>query len=419
MERLETLAVIEFGVPVHEGRDPSDVLVEFLTAEGVVGAVNVLAGDSSSEVFGILFADESGVPAVWFPDEGGVGFGRGELERFRSRLRERFGRAAWVGEPDPPSDDWSPLVQSWGIRSFAWYTESQQFGSPEVVARALGGPITWAPLGSGLLLVPHDPQSLVISGYWGRGRSTLMWATRSRRAFAASGMMRSDVRWWDQHFTVVDPSDGWQVDREGFTVRQIVEEFLQPDPGFATMTKAARVPADRRQEFRVELRKQSSSPETFPRMGRYCDIPPEVALIAEGLLDPLELPGAGIAEPATVAESIWTESRIPLPGPLRVFQWWARVTASRPVWYRIATVAVVLAATALTVVVLVQGRSAELAFLPFLAAAIWILDYARPRPRVAPRSEGTRRALPEPADQAVGADSGTDGASAPEQRPLA
>ena len=382
MERLETLGMTEFGVPVHDGGDPSDELVAFLTAEGVVGAVNLLGGDSSAEVYGVLFADESGVPARWFPDEAAVGFGRGDLEGFRMRLRERFGRASWVGEPDAPTgDEPIPSAHGWGIRSFAWYTESQQFGTPELVAGALGGPVTWAPLGRGLLLVPHDPQALVISGYWRRGRSLLMWATGSRRAFAAGGPFRSDLRWWDQQFVVIDPSNGWEVDHDGLTVRQIVEGLLAFDPAFTTMTRAARVREDRRQEFRVELRKPSSSPDTFPRMAEYCGLPPEVALVAEGRLDPLELPGAVVAEPATKAEGIWLEPRIPLPGPFRVFQWWARATASRPTWYRIMTVAVVVGAIGVTALVIVAGRPAEYALPPLGAAAVWILDYARPRPR--------------------------------------
>jgi hypothetical protein len=390
MERLETLGMTEFGVPVHDGHDPSHELVAFLEAEGVVGAVNVLAGDSSAEVYGVLFADESGVPAQWFPDEAAVGFGRGELEGFRMRLRERFGRAAWVGEPDAPADDETgPPSHGWGIRSFAWYTESQQFGAPELVAHALGGPVTWVPLGRGVLYVPHDPQALVISGYWRRGRSVLMWASRSRRAFAAGGRFRSDLRWWDQHFVVVDPSDGWQVDHDGLTMRQIVESQFELDPSFRIMARAARVREHRAQEFRIELRKPSSSPDTFARMADYCGIPAEVALVAEGSLDPLELPGAEIAGPATRAESIWLESRIPLPGPFRVFQWWARVTAGRPPWYRVMTVAVVLAAVGVTALVVVTGRSAEYALLPLGAAAVWILDYARPRPRSIDRAAGS------------------------------
>ncbi|TYL53786.1 hypothetical protein [Agromyces mariniharenae] len=392
MERVETLGVVEFGVPVRDGSDPSDELVEFLTSEGVVGAVNVLAGDSSSEVYGILFVDESGAPALWFPDEGAVGFGRGELEEFRSRLRERFGAASWIVEPDSPGDGPGPLAQGWGIRSFAWYTESQQFGSPEIVARALGGPVIWAPLGSGLLLVPSDPQSFVFSGYWRRGRSVLMWATHSRRAFAAAnGRFRSDFRWWDQHFEIVDPSDGWQVDQDGFTVRQIVEGLLEVDPAFTVMTKAARIRADRRQEFRVELRKPTSSLQTFERMAEYSGVPAEVALVADGRLDPLELPGAMVAEPATMAEGIWGDTRIPLRGPFRVFQWWSRATERRPLWHRIATAGVVVAAIVLTAVVIVQGRPAEFAFLPLMAAGVWVLDFLRPRSRSAagPHRPGT------------------------------
>jgi len=384
MERLETLAVTELGVPVRDGRDPSDELIAFLTAEGVTGAVNALSNDSAAEVYGVVFADEAGAPAQWFPDGAAVGFGRGELEGFRMRLRERFGQTAWVGQPDAPTDDGDRRApfRGWGIRSFAWYTESHQFGVPELVAGALGGAVIWAPVGKGLLFVARDPQALVLSEYWRKGRSVLMWATGTRRAFAVSGWLNAELHWWDEHTLVADPSDGWQVDHEGLTVRQIVERLSQLDPAFPAMTKLARVPEDRRQDFRIELRRPSSSPDTLARVAEICGLPPQVALVAEGMLDPLGLPGAAIAEPATMAGAIWSESRMPLPGPLRWLQWWPRVTARRPLWYRILTAAVVMGALVVaTLVVVVQGRSPEHALLPLVAAAVSTRDFARPRAR--------------------------------------
>ncbi len=393
MERLEWVEVHEFGVPVHDGIDPSDDLVAFLRSEGHAGAVNALAGDSASEVHGVLFVDEDGAPARWLPDGGAVGFGRGERDEFLLRFRARFGASAWIGEPDAPSADGRAGFdeRSWGIRSFAWYTESQLLAVPEELARRLGTELIWAPIGRGLLLVPRDPEGAMHSGEWNTGRSVLMWSTGTRRGFAAGGPLRTDFHWWDQHPVVIDPSDGWQVDDDGFTVRQLVERLWELDLSFSDLAEAARIPEQRRQEFRIELRRPASSSETFPRLAELCGIPPEVALVAEGKLDPLELPGSGIATPVSLAESLWAESRISLPGPFGAVQsWtrlWQRVTATRPLWYRVATAGVVLGALTLVVMAIAQGRSVGQVILPLLAAIVWILDYVRTRRRRTDRAQ--------------------------------
>lgn len=427
MERLDECVIVELAVPARPGDDPSDDLIAFLLDEGVTGVVNALSGDTTRAVFAVVLADETGAPARWAPDGGTVGFSRGDLAGFTRKLRERFGDEAWVVDPydwpdaaaDAATESEAPaaeplgefgLGEAWGITGFAWYTEADDLNGPEFIARRVGEPVSWMRLGRGMLYLADDgasAQRLISSGAWSVAASTVMWSTGARRAAALSSKRDAYVHWWDEQWRVVDPSDGWQVDHDGLTVAQIAQRMVEKDPAFAEVVRIAGLDSegagDDAQRLRVLLRHSRSDDDTLVRLGEVLGLPPEVALIAEGSLTAEDLGEVSVAEPAGfwralkvafLREFRTSSSAGPsgegapasgvlaeLPRGLRWLEWWLRLTAYRPVWYRIIVVVMVTGSLALAYARLASGAPSQAAIIPLVSAAVWTADYFMPRRR--------------------------------------
>lgn len=260
-----------------------------------------------------------------------------------------------------------------------------------LVAGAIDAPVVVAPLEHSHVYSPvSDRERLLDHQLPESTPSILLWRTSSRRGVFLRKRRVRALHWWDEAFTLADPSDSRPLPRSGWRAADVIDALRGDQEGvIADIAGAFRLDAGAAERLRVLCRRARSDDTTFAELVAILGLPPEIADIAEGRLDPESLPGAATKQPQTLKQNLseeWAEIRSvfrePTPERSRSpLDTWQRLTARRPLWYTILTVAIVGGSVALAVSRLLGGEGLASIVIQIAVAAVWTWSYAAPRAR--------------------------------------
>jgi hypothetical protein len=174
------------------------------------------------------------------------------------------------------------LERAFAIDALSWY----QPGGVEIVAvlaTQAGETVVAAPAGSGWVgQATISPNLVFESGAWA-AKGGLFLARSGERSGAGFYSKDEPVlsHWWDEKWLTIDPSQPWEMDEDGWPVRDYFA-FLLPDVETEPWTSNFRLDGADAEELRVILRAASSDEETFDRLVRATGVPMLLAEAATG-----------------------------------------------------------------------------------------------------------------------------------------
>jgi hypothetical protein len=379
-----------------------DDVAAFFERHGLAGGARRDARSMGPILFvNVLMDVESGEPVRWREHQpGGFGLDAFAEDEFAPLIASELDATVLWGDVVTTADGTSePLADDdrrfdLGIERLVWVTRTSMEDLGGVVAGRLGVPVVEAPAGRGTIMVPTSRRDAFLTEeLWGGADGLCLWTTGARRGFAVKRRRKSFVYTWDSAVRRLEPATSGRTMSDGrTTLTEILDSVMAEDTEFREESAALGLSGEAAEALRILLRRDRSDEATFARLVELAGLPAAVAAVADGTLDALDLPGARLREPQTLRQSVAGVFREALdtgatgetsaPSPSRSpLDGWQRLTAKRPLWYTLLTIAIVGGSAALATARLADGQGLGSVWVRLVVMGLWIGSYVAPRGR--------------------------------------
>lgn len=340
----------------------------------------------------VLSDEASGEPVRWRERDGAYGLDVIEAGVFaRTMARELDAVVLWGDEVNGPDGDTQLFDDSddrfsLAIERLAFFTRTSMADTGGLLARQLGADVVEASIGRRTLFVPVDRHDVFLTAeLWTFADGISLWATRGRRGFTIKRGRNQSVFSWDAELRRIEPASSGRTmsDRET-TLESILDTVMAEDTQFAEEAAALGLSGEEAQSLRVLLRRDRSDASTFAAFAELAGLPAVVADVAEGTIEPGDVPGATLRKPQTVRQLVAEQVRQTRDTPdprLAPFDWWQRLTAKRPLWYTLLTIGLVGGSIAIAAARLAAGQGVESIWIQIGVIVLWTWSYLAPRGR--------------------------------------
>jgi hypothetical protein len=316
---VEPLDFREFSI-FGAGPDPHDRVMASLIRRSLPAILlQDSPRDGSSVVVVRLFSDEVGQILRWVNHEPGVhGWDvvedRSEWVDLASELDGAiasdnglyfdgdFADAATIDRHlgGPGGSVMTSIRGAFAADAFTWYASGTVDGL-EILARQAGQSLVACPVENGFVGGPTESADAVFeSGVWAAKGG--LFLVRSGKRWGAGFASKANpfvIRWWDEDWTTVDPSERWETDSEGRHVRDYLE-FLLPDLETEPWTTNFGLDGSAASDLRAVLRSRTASDAMITRLVNALGLPPLLSDVATGTVTLSEVDGARVFEPNTL-----------------------------------------------------------------------------------------------------------------------
>jgi hypothetical protein len=375
-----------------------------LAESGYAGSLLDHPDDDADHAFVLILVDEWGEPLRWRTDVGVPRFISDSTSSLRAVMEHRFGRGVRIAGDDEDGLDANSPHPGLGITSMVWYTFKNLDDFGGLVAGAIGAPVVVAPLDRSHAYAPlGNRERLLDDDLPESHQSILLWKTATRRGVFIRKRRVRALHWWDEAAVLIDPSDSRPLLGLDLRVADMVAA-LRGDQGdvISDIGTAFRLEAEAAERLRILCRRPRSDDSTFSDLVTILGLPAELADLADGRLDPADLPAAVVKHPQTLRQNFaedWSEIRSVFREPAAdrsrsPFDAWQRLTARRPLWYTLLTVLIVGVSAAVAVMRLLDGAGFLAIWIQLAVIVLWTGSYVAPRRRFLLPVEDTAQAEP-------------------------
>jgi hypothetical protein len=362
-----------------------------LVESGYAGSLLDHPDDDADHAFVLILVDEWGEPLRWRTDVGVPRFISDSTSSLRAMMEHRFGRGVRIAADDEDGLEEGTPHPSLGITSMVWHTFKNVDNFGGLVAGAIGAPVVVAPLDRTHIYAPLGNRERLLEDDLPESHpSILLWRTATRRGVFIRKRRARALHWWDEAAVLIDPSDSRSVLGLDLRVADVVGA-LKGDQGdvIADIATAFRLEAEAAERLRILCRRPRSDDTTFSELVTILGLPAELADLADGRLDPADLPAAVVKHPQTLRQNLaedWSEIRSVFREPVSErsrspFEAWQRLTARRPLWYTLLTIVVVGGSAALGLSRVIDGGGLSSIWVQILVVVLWTGSYLSPRGR--------------------------------------
>lgn len=276
------------------------------------------------------------------------------------------------------------------LDGLTWYSPGNT-DIVSVLARESGEAWNVCNTGAGYVAEPTVSAERVFSSFFWEPRKGELFLVRSgarRGAGFWSSVVGLEIRWWDEIWTHVDPSERWEADAEGRHVREYLDDVV-PEASAPLWVENFGLDARHAEELRIVLRSAVSDENTFDRVVSAVGLPPLLAEVASGRTRLLDVDGAETIQPSTVWQTMRNMASDEWKRPLELPEWASPLVAWQRRWqerrrrrspgYLALMGTAFVAVAALLSMKLADGAGIETEWWRFALLGYCILDVAWPR----------------------------------------